>query len=61
MAEKTLTPNPNDPRDSPDSPETDQPNTVGTPEGDNEYTPNEPLAPAPEGEQRTPAIDTNKV
>lgn len=61
MAEKILTPNPNDPRDSPDSPETDQPNTVGTPEGDNEYTPDEPLTPAPAGEQRTPAIDTNKL
>ncbi len=35
--------------------------TVGTPEGDNEFAPDQPLTPAPEGLQRTPAIDTNKV
>ena len=61
MADKTLTPNPDDPRDSPDDPETNQPDTVGTAEGDNEYAPDQPLKPAPEGLQRTPAIDTNKV
>lgn len=61
MAEKTLTPNASDPRDSPDSPETRQPDTVATAEGDNEYAPDQPLRPAPEGLQRTPAIDTNKV
>jgi hypothetical protein len=61
MAEKILTPNPNDPRDSPDDPETVEPSTVATPEGDNEFAPDEPLKPAPEGLQRTPAIDTNTV
>ncbi len=39
----------------------DAPDTVATPEGDNEFSPGEPLTPAPEGLQRTPAIDTNKV
>ncbi len=57
----SLTPNPNDPRDSPDNAQTEQPDTVGTPEGDNEYSPDQPLRPAPEGLQRTPAIDTNNV
>ncbi len=47
--------------DSPDSPEDDEPDTVATPEGDNEYPPGAPLKPAPDGLQRTPAIDTNKV
>ena len=61
MADQTFTPDPNDARDSPDDPETDQPTTVATPEGDNEYRPDQPLEPAPEGLQRTPAIDTNKV
>jgi hypothetical protein len=28
-----------------DSPETNQPDTVTTPEGDNEYAPNQPLSP----------------
>ncbi len=54
-------PNANDPRDSPNTPETEQPSTVATPEGDNEFAPDQPLTPAPEGLQRTPAIDTNKV
>lgn len=49
------------PLDSPDSPETDEPDTVATPEGDNEYRPGQPLKPAPDGLQRTPAIDTNTV
>lgn len=61
MAEETLTPNPDDPRDSPDNPETSGPSTVGTPEGDNEFAPDQPLTPTPEGLQRTPAIDTNKL
>lgn len=59
MADKSFTPNPHDPRDSPDDAETNQPDTVATSEGDNEYAPDQPLAPAPEGLQRTPAIDTN--
>jgi hypothetical protein len=50
-----------DPRDSPDSPEDNEPDTVATPEGDDETPPDAPLKPAPEGMQRTPAIDTNKV
>ena len=61
MADKDLTPNPQDPRDSPDSSQTGEPETVATPEGDNEYAPDQPLKPATEGLQRTPAIDTNKV
>jgi hypothetical protein len=51
---KPLNPNPGDPQDV-------RPETVATPEGDNEYTPDEPLTPVPDGLQRTPAIDTNKV
>ena len=41
-------------------PEDDEPDTVATPEGDNEYGFDQPIPP-PEGLQRTPAIDTNKV
>lgn len=37
------------------------PSTVATPEGDNEFPPDAPLTPTPDGLQRTPAIDTNKV
>jgi hypothetical protein len=40
-----------DPLDSPDSPKDNEPDTVATPEGDNEYAPGEPLiadAPVPE-------------
>ena len=50
-----------DPFDSPDTPQDQEPDTVGTPEGDNEYGFDQPLRPAPEGLQRTPAIDTNRV
>jgi hypothetical protein len=63
MTEKTasnLDPEP-DPRDSRDTPEDDEPDTVATPEGDGEYPPDAPLKPAPEGLQRTPSIDTDKV
>ncbi len=38
-----------------------QPTTVATPEGDNEFPPDVPLTPTPDGLQRVPAIDTNKV
>ena len=58
MTERTasnLDPKP-DPRDSPDTPEDNEPDTVATPEGDNEYPPDVPLTPAPEGLQRTPSI-----
>ena len=61
MADNDLTPNAKDPRDSPDSSQTNEPETVATPEGDNEYAPDQPLPTAPEGLQRTPAIDTNKI
>lgn len=61
MTEKILTPNPDDPRDSPEDPEIDRASTVATPEGDNEFAPNQPLTPTPDGLQRTPAIDTNTV
>jgi hypothetical protein len=63
MAASNLDPTP-DPRDSPDTPEDNEPDTVATPEGDNEAPPDAPLTPAPEGMQRTPSIDikidTNK-
>jgi len=45
-----LDPSP-DPLDSPDSPEDNEPDTLATPEGDNEELPDEPLSadePAPE-------------
>ena len=61
MRKDALLPNEGDPLDSPESPETHEPDTVGTPEGDNEYKPGQPLEPTPDGLQRTPAIDTNKV
>jgi hypothetical protein len=50
-----------DPYDSPDSPEDNEPDTVGTPEGDNEESGDTPLRPAPDGEQVPPAINTNKI
>ena len=59
MADKELIPNAKDPRDSPDSSQTGEPDTVAITVGDNEYAPDQPLQPAPEGLQRTPAIDTN--
>ncbi|WP_260736652.1 hypothetical protein [Tunturiibacter lichenicola] len=60
MAPSNLDPSRN-PLDSPDTPEDDEPDTVATPEGDNEGAPDAPLKPAPEGMQRTPFIDTNKL
>jgi hypothetical protein len=33
------------PTEPPDSPEDNEPDTVATPEGDNEYLPGEPLSP----------------
>ena len=50
-----------DPLDSPDSPEDNEPDTVATPEGDNEAAPDAPLRKAPRGMQKPAAIDTNKV
>ena len=61
MTDDRLLPNEADPGDSPESPEVNEPDTVATPEGDNEYAPGQPLRPVPEGMQRTPQIDTNKV
>jgi hypothetical protein len=52
---------PNHGIESPDSPEDDEPTTVATPEGDNEYPPDQPLEPLPDGLQQTPAIDTNNL
>lgn len=46
---------------NPGDTEQQEPDTVATPEGDNEYLPDEPLKPAPEGMQRVPAINTNKI
>lgn len=60
MGSNSVLPNEGDPADSPESPETNEPDTVATPEGDNEYAPGQPLRPLPEGLQRWPAIDTNK-
>jgi hypothetical protein len=59
MAASDLDPKP-DPRDSPDTPEDNEPDTVATPEGDNEYPPDVPLTPLPDGMQRTRSINANK-
>jgi hypothetical protein len=47
--------------DSPDLPEDDEPDTVGTPEGDNEGPPDAPLRPMSDGLQKPRTIDTNKL
>jgi hypothetical protein len=60
MGASNLDPKP-DPRDSPDTPQDNEPDTVATPEGDDEGPHDAPLKPAPEGLQRTPSIDTNKL
>ncbi|HXC95965.1 MAG TPA: hypothetical protein VNU92_09695 [Edaphobacter sp.] len=60
MTQSKLDPEP-DPRDSPDTPEDNEPDTVATPEGDNEWPPDEPLKSIEGGFQRVPFIDTNKV
>jgi hypothetical protein len=60
MTNSNLDPKP-DPRDSPDSPEDNEPDSVSTPEGDNEDLPDVPLRPARDDMQRTPSIDTNKL
>lgn len=38
-----------------------KPDTIATPEGDNEFAPDQPLKPIPGGLHKPPAIDTNKV
>jgi hypothetical protein len=50
-----------DPYDSPDSPEDREPDTVATPEGDNETAPDSPPSPVSPGLQHTRYIDTNKL
>jgi hypothetical protein len=60
MTASNLDPKP-DPRDSPDTPEDNEPDTLTTPEGDDEDLPDVPMKPAPGGMQRTPHIDTNKL
>jgi hypothetical protein len=50
-----------DPRDSPDTPEDNEPDTLETPQGDEEWPPDKPLKPIPDGMQRPPFIDTNKL
>jgi hypothetical protein len=60
MAPSNMDPTRN-PFDSPDRPEDEEPDPLTTPEGDNEGEPDAPLKPAPEGMQRTPSIDTNKL
>ena len=60
MTYSKLDPQP-DPRDSPDTPEDNEPDTVTTPEGDDEGDPDAPLKPVPDGMQRTPFIDTNRL
>ncbi len=51
---KPLDPNPGKPEDN-------EPDTVATPEGDNEYGFDQPIPAPAEGLQRVPAIDTNRV
>lgn len=53
LTDPKLDPAPNV-RDSPDTPEDHEPDTVGTPEGDNEFAPDEPLKPVCGGPQETP-------
>lgn len=50
-----------DPLDSQDLPEDHEPDTLATPEGDNEDLPDAPLKGAPSGMQRLRMIDTNKL
>lgn len=35
--------------------------TVATPEGDNEFAPDQPLKPIDDGHQKPPAINTNQI
>jgi hypothetical protein len=59
-AASNLDPKP-DPRDSPDTPEDNEPDTLSTPEGDGEGLPDAPLKPVLGSLQRTPSIDTGRV
>ena len=49
------------PTEPPDSPEDNQPDTIATPEGDNEAPPDAPLEPVSDDLETPPAIDTNKL
>ncbi len=50
-----------DSRNSADTPEDNEPDTIATPEGDNEFAPDQPIKPVNGGLQKVPSIDTNKV
>ena len=50
-----------DSRDSPDSPEDHDPDTVASPEGDNETRPNQPPKPAPDGLQISPGSTHGEI
>lgn len=59
MATSNLDPEP-DPRDSPDTPEDNEPDTVATPEGDAEGALDAPPLPVSDGLQRThPSVPGN--
>ena len=45
---------PRDPEFIPDTPEDNQPDVVGTPEGDNEFAPDEPLTKVPDDAEQIP-------
>ena len=51
---------PSRPEDKPEVPPATG-KTVATPEGDNEFAPDQPLKPIDEGQQKPPAIDTNRL
>ncbi len=43
------------------APGSSKPDTVATPEGDNEFAPDQPITPIPGGLHKPPAIDTNDL
>ena len=52
---------PDTPEAAPTVPHPDAGVPVATPEGDNEFAPDQPLVPIDRGQQKPPAIDTNKL
>jgi hypothetical protein len=60
MASSNLDPKP-DLRDSPDTPEDNEPDTLETPEGDGEGPLDAPLKPIPDGLPRTRFSETNML
>ncbi len=60
VTDSNLDPKP-DPRDSPDSPEDNEPDTVARPKATTKIFPTCSLRPARDDMQRTPSIDTNKL